>query len=88
MELSAVRIGDMAFVTMPFESFAAQGVFVKEHSPFPMTMIFSCTNGGWNYIPTREAYDYGCYESYTSYFAKGAGEAVTEKLTEMLQTLK
>lgn len=88
MELSAVRIGDMAFVTMPFESFAAQGMYVKEHSPFPMTMIFSCANAGWNYIPTKQAYDYGCYESFTSYFAKGAGEAVSEKLTEMLNTLQ
>jgi len=51
-------------------------------------MIFSCANGGWNYIPTKEAYDYGCYESFTSYFAKGAGEAAAEKLTELLHSLK
>ena len=88
MELAAVRIGDMAFVTMPFESFCAQGIYVKKHSPFPMTMIFSCANGGWNYVPTKEAYEYGCYESFTSYFAKGAGELVSEKLSEMLQNLK
>ena len=71
-----------------YEAFAAHGVYVKENSPFPMTMIFSCANAGWNYIPTKEAYDYGCYESFTSYFAKGAGEAVSEKLTDMLHSLK
>ena len=87
MELGAVRIGDLAFVTMPYEAFCAHGVYIKENSPFPMTMIFSCTNGGWNYIPTKEAYAYGCYESFTSYFAKGAGEAAAEKLTEMLSRL-
>jgi len=73
---------------MPYEAFCAHGVYVKENSPFPITMIFSCANGGWNYIPTKEAYDYGCYESFTSYFAKGAGEAAAEKLTELLHSLK
>ena len=88
MELDAVRIGDFAFVTMPYEAFCANGVYVKAHSPFPMTMIFSCANAGWNYIPTKEAYEYGCYESYTSYFAKGTGENAAEKLTEMLKNLQ
>ena len=88
MELSAVRVGDLGFVTMPYEAFAAHGTYVKDHSPFPMTMIFSCANAGHNYIPTKQAYDYGCYESYTSYFGKGSGEAAAEKLTEMLNSLK
>lgn len=88
MELNAVRIGDMTFVTMPYEAFAAHGVYVKEHSPFPMTMIFSCANGGYNYIPTREAYEYGCYESFTSIFAKGTGEDAAEKLVQMLNSLQ
>lgn len=87
MELNAVCIGDLGFVTMPYEAFGAHGTYVKEHSPLPMTLVFSCTNGGWNYIPTMEAYDYGCYESFTSYFAKGSGEAAAEKLVEMLKSL-
>lgn len=87
MELNAVRIGDFGFVTLPFESFAAQGLYIKAHSGLPVTMVFSCANAGWNYIPTREAYEYGCYESFTSYFAKGTGEATAEKVTEMLNAL-
>jgi len=87
MELDVARIGDFAFATLPFEAFAAHGMYIKEHSPIPMTMIFSCANAGWNYIPTREAYEYGCYESFTSYFAKGSGEAVAEKVTQMLKNL-
>lgn len=88
MELNAVRIGDLGFVTLPYEAFCAHGVYIKEKSDFPMTMIFSCANTGWNYIPTEEAYDYGCYESCTSIFAKGAGEVAAQKLTEMLNSLK
>ena len=88
MELNAVRIGDFAFVTFPYEAAGAQGSYVKEHSPFPMTMAFSCANQGQSYVPTKEAYEYGCYESYTSIFAKGTGENAAEKLTEMLEALK
>lgn len=87
MELNAVRIGDFGFVTLPFESFAAQGLHIKANSRVPLTMIFSCANAGWNYIPTREAYEYGCYESFTSYFAKGSGEIIAEKVTEMINSL-
>ena len=53
-------------------------------------MTFICTNANesHSYIPTREAYEYGCYESYVSYFAKGTAEAVGEKYVEMLDGLK
>ena len=88
MELNAVRIGDLAFVTMPYEVFCAHGVYIKTHSPFPTTMIFSCANQGLNYVPTAEAYEYGCYESFTSYFDKGSGEVAAEALTAMLNELK
>ena len=88
MELDAIRIGEITFVTMPYEGFGAHGVYVKENSPFDFTMVFSCANAGWNYIPTAEAYEYGCYESFTSYFAKGSGETAAETLVEMLGKLK
>lgn len=88
MELNAVRIGELAFVTLPCEPFCAHGEYVKRHSPFDMTMVLSCANAGWNYFPTKKAYDYGCYESHTSYFARGCGEAAAEKLTQLLQQLK
>ena len=88
MELDAVRIGNFAFITAPFEMFASHGVYIKSNSPFENTMVFECSNQYQSYIPTAAAYDYGCYESYTSIFAKGAGEAVAEKFVEMLNGLK
>ena len=87
MELNAVRIGRFAFGTFPFETFRTTGVYGKAHSPFPITMVFSCANEHWSYLPTAEAFDYGCYESSISYFARGAAEAASEKMTEMLKSL-
>lgn len=88
MELNAVRIGPLAFTTLPYEVFASHGVYIKEHSPFPMTMVFSCTNGAWVYVPTEKAYDFKCYEACISYFVKGTGEIVAEKLVDMLDRIK
>ena len=88
LELNAVAIGELAFVTLPFESFSDHGVYIKQNSPFANTMVFSCANGGWSYIPTKQAYEFGCYESYISYFAKGAGEAVAEEAVQLLKSIR
>lgn len=46
------------------------------------------TNASRGYLPTMDAYDYGCYESYTSYFAKGTAEQLQVKYVEMLESLQ
>ena len=88
LRLDAVRIGGMAFVTTQYEMFSDHARYIKENSPFEMTMISTSSNGDAIYIPTAEAYDYGCYESYVSYFAKGTGESAADQLIEMLNQLK
>lgn len=88
MELTVMRIGPFALATLPYEAFSSHGIFIKEKSPFPVTLVFSCTNGAWTYVPTIKAFDYQCYEGCTSYFERGVGEAVAEKLVEMLKTVK
>lgn len=88
MEINAIRVGGMAFITAPIEMFAAHGSHIKENSPFGITFVLTCANDAKGYIPTADAYDYGCYESYTSTFAKGVGEALAEKYVEMLKGLQ
>ena len=88
MEITAANIAGFAFVTAPIEMFAATGMYIKENSPYETTFVCSCANGAQSYIPTADAYDYGCYESYTSYFAKGTAELLQVKYVEMLEGLK
>lgn len=88
LRLDAVRIGGMAFVAVPYEMFSNHSLYIKENSPFEMTIISTSSNDDAVYIPTIEAYEYGCYESYVSYYAKGTGEAAADKLIEMLKELK
>lgn len=88
MELYAINVAGMAFVTAPYEMFTDNGIYIKENSPFDMTMVFSCANNSHGYCPTEEAFDYESYEASSSYFARGIGEAAASKLVEMLSSLK
>jgi len=88
MELNAVYVGGLAFITAPIEMFRGTGEYIKANSPFEMTFICGNTNESHGYIPTVNAYEYGCYESFTSYFAKGTAEIMQEKYVEMLNGLK
>ena len=88
MELCAANIAGFAFITAPIEMFAATGMYIKENSPNDVTFVCSCANGAQSYIPTADAYDYGCYESFTSYFAKGTAELIQVEYVNMLNGLQ
>ena len=83
-ELNIISIGDVAFTTLPMEFFDTTGMQIKNGSPFEMTFLFgySCSKG--QYVPDKEAWEHGGYESYKSYFAKGTAE---EAVSYYLKTL-
>ena len=87
MELNAFRVGQLAFVTSPCEMFSVQGESIKAHSPFPMTFVCGCANEYKGYLPSRSAFEYHCYESCTTFFARGTGEAAAERLVDMLREI-
>lgn len=88
MEINAIRIADIGFITAPIEMFSDHGKYIRANSPFDITIIATNSNDAKSYIPTADAYDYGCYESYISIFAKGVGESLADKYVEMLNALK
>lgn len=57
-------------------------------TPYDMTFLVSCCNGREGYIPSQAAFDYGCYESYTTQFAPGTGEEFIDEFLSMLTELK
>lgn len=67
-EMNSVVIGDLGLVTFPVEMFAESGVAIKEGSPCEMTLLMGYSNGVCGYVPTREAFLNGGYET-TSYRA-------------------
>ena len=88
MELNAVYVAGMAFITAPYEMFSESAKYIKSKSPFDMTLMCTCANDMPSYYPTKMAYDYGCYESYTAKFAPGVAEDTADQFVQMLNTLK
>ena len=62
--LQAVRIGDLAIATFPFEVFAEIGLEIKAKSPFAQTFTTSLANGSEGYLPTKRQHDLGGYETW------------------------
>lgn len=89
MGLHAISIGgSVSFITAPYEMFAAQGVYIKENTPYDMTFVLTCCNGHTSYLPTEKAYDFGCYESHTGRFERGTAEKLASTFVDMLTELK
>ena len=87
LTLHAAHIGNFAFITAPYEMFAQSGMDIKAGSPYDRTFIISMQHGSDGYIPTKMAYDYGCYESHTGKYAPGTAELLVEEFVGMLNTL-
>lgn len=88
--VQAIRIGDQAIVTMPFEVLVEIGLEIKEKSPFPRTFLIELANGAYGYLPPPQQHELGGYETWigTSRFDKESSVILTRNLLEMLEELK
>jgi len=87
-EVQVLRIGDVAVVGLPGEVFVELGLWVREKSPFPLTIVSELANDSIGYVPTRKACKEGSYEVVNSLIAPGGGEQLAEKAVELLNGLK
>lgn len=87
--VQAIRIGDQAIVTMPFEVLVEIGLEIKEKSPFPQTFLVELANGSYGYLPPPHQHLLGGYETWlgTSKFQVDASVLLTRNLLEMLKEL-
>jgi len=81
--LQALRIGDLAITTMPFEVFAEIGLELKATSPFPQTFTISLANGSEGYLPTPAQHALGGYETWL-----GTNRVEIEASTKMVGVLR
>ena len=64
MTLQALRIGGCMFYAVCGETYSEFGLYMKEKSPLPFSMVAELANGGDDcYIPTREAFGTNLYEA-------------------------
>jgi hypothetical protein len=88
--LQALRVGDLAIVTIPFEAFVEIGLELKEKSPFRDTFTISLANGAYGYLPTVAHHELGGYETWlgTNQVEIQAAPRIVDTLLQMLEQLK
>ena len=57
-----IMIGDVAFVSFPYELFSVIGMRIAQESPVPYTLSLSNTNGALGYFATQDQLCLGGYE--------------------------
>jgi hypothetical protein len=90
VEIQAFRVGELALVGFPVEYFTEFGLKIKAASPFPHTFVVELANGWHGYVPTREAFGHGGYETrlaYTSRLDPDAGDLMYEAALDLLKQL-
>ena len=85
---TAVAVGDMGFVAVPYEMFDTNAKYVRDNSPFAQTIVASCCDAYFNYVPSAYGYIHGCYETDSTRACPGAGERFACAMVRMLRSLK
>lgn len=88
VELDALSVGDISFVTAPFEMFCSIPVYIKENTPFDMTFFMGYCNGSYSYLPDNFGFEFPSYEVRSCRFLKGTAEEIGKTHVEMLKELK
>lgn len=81
--LNALRLGDALFLTCPSEIFVEFQLSLKERFPDLHVICASITNGWHNYIPTRQAYLLGGYETSQGLYDWRGGYMIEEELARL-----
>lgn len=89
VKLQAIRIGEIAVVGIPFETFVEIGLDLKDRSPFKQTMVIGLANGRHGYLPTPRQHRLGGYETWlgTNRVQVDTSVILTDNLLEMLGEL-
>jgi hypothetical protein len=85
--MQGIRIGPAALLSIPGEPYTELNRRILEDSPFKVTMFSGYSNGGFGYLPTREAYTDGGYEVDASPFSPDAADIVVQEGIKMLKEL-
>ncbi|MBR7095094.1 MAG: hypothetical protein IKC73_02635 [Clostridia bacterium] len=88
LRLSAVAIGDVAFIGVPGEPFNGIGRALKLAEGYGMVIPSCLVNGSEGYFPMRDAYEEGGYEARSSNYKVGGAERLIDEGLSLLAELK
>lgn len=88
LNLTGLKIGNVAFVGIPGEPFTDIGVEIKKKEGWDLIFPTALTGGDGGYYPMRSAYDEGGYEARSSVYKAGVAELIIEGAHALLDDMK
>ena len=88
LPMSAIRLGNVALVTLPGEAFTDIGVALKEAEGWDTVLVLGETDGCAGYFPVTQAYIEGGYEAQGSRYKQGVSELLINAGLELLKETK
>lgn len=76
LPITAVALGEVAWIHLPVELFASLGLRIKRDSPYRHTRVIGYADDYLGYLPDAEAVARGSYEALSSLFDVTGAEAV------------
>lgn len=84
LEVQALAVGDLGFVSAAAEPFVETGLATKADSPFARTFFAGYTNGCVGYVPTAQAYPHRGYEVVTAHYGYRLPNPMAPESEQML----
>ena len=88
LELTGVRIGNVAFVGVPGEPFTGIGVGIKQYEGWDLILPTCITNGFEGYFPMKDAFDEGGYEARSSRYVSTVAQDIIDGAGRLLDDLR
>ncbi len=86
--IQALRIGELAFISLPGEPFVEIGKRILKASPFEFNVVAVLNGCGEQYFPTSTVMAEGSYESKTCALKAGADNIIVEETIKLLEEIK
>lgn len=89
VEVHALRIGDVAIVTNPFELFLDYGIQMQARCKAQQTFVLQLTCGSAGYLPTQRAVQGGSYSAVVASNQVGpeGGQVLVDRSVELLNSM-
>ena len=87
-EIQVFWIGDLPIVGLPGEVFAELGMEIKEQLGVLPALVISLSNDSPGYIPNKQAFEEGGYESSVSPLTPGCGELLASEAVALAKAIR
>jgi hypothetical protein len=86
LPISVVTLGDVCWINLPIELFAAHGATLQQDSTHPITRVIGYTDGYFGYVVDPPAADANTYEALITYFNQPTTKTLLTEATLFLNS--